>query len=187
MKHKRWIALVLMVAPVWVFGGEHGAHAEAFAQQYYAVAGRMTDFLPRIFNFTIFAGLAYYLVASPLKAFFVGRKEDIADQLSEIERKVEEAKKAREQSEQALEVNKAKAKEIAEDSQKEMELLKTKFAEATERELALLDAQFDEKCELEERRMARETIDAVLNENITADDIPMSADKVIDVVAKKVA
>jgi len=183
---KTWIVLALMILPVWLLGSEH-AGEDAFAQQYYAVAGRMTDFIPRIFNFLIFAGLTYYLVASPLKAFFVGRKEGIADQLNEIERKLQEAKEARKRSEQAVEESKSKAKEIASDSKKEIELLKSKFAEMTERELNLLDKQYEEKCELEERRMARETIDTVLNENITADDIPMSADKVIDIVAKKVA
>jgi F-type H+-transporting ATPase subunit b len=184
MNHKTWIALALLIAPAWLFGSEHGG---AFAEQYFGVAGRYTDFLPRIFNFLIFAGLTYYLVASPLKAFFVGRREGIADQLNEIERKLQEAKEARKRSEQALEESKVKAKEIASDSKKEVDLFKTKFSDMTERELALLETQFEEKCELEERRMARETIDTVLNENITADDIPMSADKVIDIVAKKVA
>ncbi len=184
MKNKTWTAWALVLVPAVMFGSEH---ADAFAQQYFAVAGRMTDFIPRIFNFTIFAGLTYYLVASPLKAFFVGRKEAIADQLNEIERKLQEAKEARKHSEQLLEESKHKAKEIASDSKKEVELLKTRFAETTEKELALLEKQFEEKCELEERRMARETIAAVLNENITADDIPMSAEKVINIVAKKVA
>jgi len=184
MKRNTGIVLLVMIVPAWLFGSEH---ADAFAQQYFAVAGRMTDFIPRIFNFTIFAALTYYLVASPIKAFFVGRKEEIAEQLNQIERKLQEAKEARKRSEQALETSRQKAREITADSQKEIELLKTKFAEATEKELALLDKQYEEKCELEERRMARETIDAVLNENITADDIPMRAEKVIDIVAKKVA
>jgi F-type H+-transporting ATPase subunit b len=184
MKHKTWLMLVLLIAPAWLFGSEH---ASAFAEQYHAVAGRYTDFIPRMVNFTIFAALTYYLVASPLKAFFVERKEGIADQLNEIERKLQEAKETRKRAEQALIESKAKAKEIAVDSHKEIELLQTKFAEATERELTLLESQFEEKCEREERRMARETIDAILNENISADDIPMSADKVIEIVAKKVA
>jgi F-type H+-transporting ATPase subunit b len=184
MKFTTWIAVAAWVVPAAVFGSEHGGAA---AEQYIAVAGRATDFIPRIFNFTIFVGLTYYLVASPLKAFFVGRREGIADQLSEIERKLQEAKETQKRSEQALEESKAKAKEIAADSKKEAELLKAKFAEMTDKELALLEKQHEEKHELEERRMVRETIDAVLNENISADDIPMSADKVIDVVAKKVA
>ena len=185
MKYKSWITLSLVLAPVWLFGAEHGT--EALAQQYFAVAGRYTDFIPRIFNFLIFAGLAYYLVASPIKAFFVGRREGIAEQLNEIEQKLQEAKEARKQAEQALEASKVKAAEIAADSEKEIELLKRKFADMTERELALLDKQYEEKCELEERQMARETIDRVLHENITAEDIPMTADHVITIVAKKVA
>jgi F-type H+-transporting ATPase subunit b len=184
MKQTRWIILAALIAPVWLFGSEN---AEALAQQYFAVAGRMSDFVPRIFNFTIFAGLAYYLVASPIKNFFVGRKEGIADELEAIERKVNEAKEARKASEQKVEESKAKAAEIREDSAREIELLKAKFAEMTDKELALLDKHDEEKREMEERRMARETIEALLAENITADDIPMGAEQVINVVAKKVA
>ena len=185
-KSKLGIVLALAVIPVWLLGAEHGAEAAA-AQQYFSVAGRYTDFIPRIFNFLIFAGLTYYLVASPLKAFFVGRREDIANQLGEIERKLQEAKVARKQAEQALKESQVKAKEIANDGKKEVKLLKEKFAKMTEQELSLLNKQNDEKHEFEERRMVRETIDNVLNDNITADDIPLSADKVISIVAKKVA
>jgi F-type H+-transporting ATPase subunit b len=175
--------VALLALPMILLGGEHGDAAA----HYFAVAGRSTDFVPRIFNFLIFFGLAWYLVASPLKAFFTNRREGIARQLNEIEEKLQNAKLARKQAEQALEESKAKAKEIAADAQKEIELLKEKHAETLKRELELLEKQYEEKMELEERKMARDTIDTVLNENITPDDIPMGADKVIDIVAKKVA
>jgi len=184
MKHRSWIAVIVLVAPALVFGAEH---AEAAAAQYEAVAGRATDFIPRIFNFLIFAGLTYYLVASPLKAFFVNRREGIADQLNEIERKLQEAKEARKRAEQALEESKSKAKTIVSDSEKEMALLQKKQAETITKELALLEKQYEEKCEMEERKVTRETLDTVLNENLTADDIPLSADQVVNIVAKKVA
>jgi len=108
MKHKAWIWLAVLAVPALVFGAEH---AEAAAAQYEAVAGRSTDFIPRIFNFLIFAGLTYYLVASPLKSFFVKRRDGIAEQLNEIERKLQEAKTARKQAEQAVETSKSKAAE----------------------------------------------------------------------------
>jgi len=184
MKHKAWIWLAVLAVPALVFGAEH---AEAAAAQYEAVAGRSTDFIPRIFNFLIFAGLTYYLVASPLKSFFLKRRDGIAEQLNEIERKLQEAKTARKQAEQAVEASKSKAAEIISDSEKEIALLKEKYAEMTHRELALLEKQFEEKIALEERKMARQTIDTVLNENITSDDIPVRADQIIDIVAKKVA
>jgi len=187
MKHTPSIALFALLVPALVFGAEHGEAAAAAAAQYEAVAGRATDFIPRIFNFLIFAGLTYYLVASPLKAFFVNRREGIADQLNEIERKLQEAKEARKRAEHALEESKSKADTIISDSEKEIALLQEKHSEASTKELALLEKQLEEKCEMEERKMVREAIDTVLNENLTADDIPMSADQVVNIVAKKVA
>jgi F-type H+-transporting ATPase subunit b len=184
MKLRTLLTLAALVVPALVFGSED---LSAMAEQYHSVAGRYTDYGPRIFNFLIFAGLAYYLVASPLKAFFVGRREGIARQLNEIEKKLQEAKDARKSAEQAVEESRQKAEEIAKDSKKEVELLETKFDEMTQKELSLLEKQFAEKEELEERRMLRETIDSVLSDNIKADDIPVSADKVIDIVSRKVA
>jgi len=187
MKHTPWITLIALLTPALVFGAEHAEHAAAAAAQYEAVAGRATDFIPRIFNFLIFAGLAYYLVASPLKAFFVNRREGIAKQLNEIERKLQEAKEARKRAEQALEESKSKAKTIVSDSEKEIALLQEKHSEAITHELTLLEKQFEEKCEMEERKVVRETIESLLNDNLSTDDIPMSADQVVNIVAKKVA
>ncbi len=184
MKLTPWIVLAALAVPVVLLGAEH---AEAAAAQYEAVAGRATDFIPRIFNFVIFAGLVYYLVASPIKNFFVKRRKEIADQLNEIERKLQEAKEARQQAERALEESKSKAETILSDSRKEIELLQEKHTEALERELKLLEKQHEEKCALEERKMTRATLDALLNEHLTADDIPLQADQIITLVAKKVA
>jgi len=184
MRYKALLVFGAVLLPAFLFGSEDLA---AMAEQYHAVSGRYTDYIPRIFNFLIFSGLAYYLVASPVKSFFANRQKEISDQLNAIEKKLQEAKDARKNAELALEQSRKKAEEIVEDTQKEIELLRSKFAETTEKELALLDKQQAEKEELEERRMVRETIDAVLNENISADDIPMTADRVIDIVAKKVA
>ncbi len=184
MRYKTLLVLAAVLLPALVLGSEDLA---AMAEQYHAVSGRYTDYIPRIFNFLIFSALAYYLVASPIKSFFKNRKEGIAKQLNEIEQKLQEAKEARKSAELALEQSKQKAAQIAKDTKKEIELLRSQFAKMTEKELELMEKQLAEKEELEERRMVRETIDAVLNENISADDIPMTADRVIDIVAKKVA
>jgi F-type H+-transporting ATPase subunit b len=183
MKAYQWIVPALWVIPVLALGAEHGDAAA----QYYAVAGRSTDFLPRIVNFLIFAGLAYYLVARPIKDYFVGRRTGIADRLNAIEAKLQEAKDARKRAEQAVEESKVKAKEIAADTEKEIVLLKQRFEETIERDLVLLEKQQEEKQEMEERKMVRETLDSVLDSGIAAEDIPLSADTVIDLVAKKVA
>jgi len=181
MKKLLYTALLLLPALLLASGGEHET------SRYFAQTGRHTDFVPRIFNFLVFAGLIYYLVASPIKDFFRGRREAIAGQLNEIESKLQEAKEAQKSAEQALAESEVEAKEILQDSEKEAKLLAQRLEESRAKELELLEKLYEERIEHEERRMVKETIDAVLNENITADDIPLSEKQVVEIIAKKVA
>ena len=175
------IALLALPAVLMASGAEHET------SRYFVQTGRHTDFIPRIFNFLVFAGLIYYLVASPIKDFFRGRKEGIAAQLNEIESKLQEAKDLQKAAEQAVVESELKAKEILEDSKKEAALLTQRMEESREKELALLEKLHEEKMEHEERRMVKETIASVLDENITGDDIPLSEKQVVGIIAKKVA
>jgi F-type H+-transporting ATPase subunit b len=180
---KKLLLTTLLVLPALLLasGGEHEV------SRYFVQTGRHTDFIPRIFNFLVFAGLIYYLVASPIKDFFTGRTEGIAGQLNEIESKLQEAKEAQKSAEQAVVESEVKAKEIVADSKKEAELLAQRMDENRLHDLELLEKLYEERLEHEERRMVKETIDAVLNENITADDIPLSEKQVVEIIAKKVA
>jgi len=171
----------MLPAVLMASGGEHET------SRYFAQTGRHSDFIPRIFNFLVFAGLIYYLVASPIKDFFRGRREGIAEQLNEIESKLQEAKEAQKNAEQALVESEAKAKEIIADSKKEAALLAERLAESRAKDLELLEKLYEERIEHDERRMVKETINAVLNENITSDDIPLSEKQVVEIIAKKVA
>jgi F-type H+-transporting ATPase subunit b len=135
----------------------------------------------------VFAGFIYYLVASPIKDFFTGRTEGIAGQLNEIESKLQEAKEAQKSAEQAVVESEAKAKEILADSKKEAELLVQRMDEHRVKDLDLLEKLYEERIEHDERRMVKETIDAILNDNITSDDIPLSEKQVVEIIARKVA
>jgi len=181
VKKLLYVAFLILPGLLMASGAEHET------SRYFAQTGRHTDFIPRIFNFLVFAGLIYYLVASPIKDFFKGRKEGIAKQLNEIESKLQEAKDAEKSAEQALVESEAKAKEIVLDSKKEAELLTQRLDESRAKDLELLEKLYEERLEHEERRMVKETINAVLNENITSDDIPLSEKQVIEIIAKKVA
>jgi F-type H+-transporting ATPase subunit b len=181
VKKLLYIVLLMLPAVLMASGGEHET------SRYFAQTGRHSDFIPRIFNFLVFAGLIYYLVASPIKDFFRGRREGIAEQLNEIESKLQEAKEAQKNAEQALVESEAKAKEIIADSKKEAALLAERLAESRAKDLELLEKLYEEHIEHDERRMVKETINAVLNENITSDDIPLSEKQVVEIIAKKVA
>jgi len=182
MKKLALSALLLLPAILLASGHDGGE-----ASRYFAQTGRESDFWPRVINFTIFASILYYLIANPVKSFFKERKEGIAGQLKEIESKLQAAKDEKREAQTRLDESVNKAAEIVEDAKNEAKILAEKIAEASENELLVLEKQFEEKIMLEERKAARDVIDEVLSENITAEDIMLNESKVVDIISKKVA
>jgi len=160
---------------------------DAESSRYFAQTGRETDFWPRVVNFTIFAALLYYLLANPIKNFFKGRSEGIAGQLNEIEKKLQAAKDEKKEAQNRLDESEKRAEEILTDAKAEAILLAEKIATTNQNDLAILDKQLEEKMSLEERKSAREAIDEILSDNITADDIMLDEAKVVEIISKKVA
>ncbi len=181
---KKLALLSLLVIPAILLAS---GHADGETSRYFEQTGRETDFLPRAVNFIIFASFLYYLIASPIKNFFVGRKEGIAGQLREIEDKLQAAKDEKKDAQARLDESSKKAEQIIEDAKKEASHLAQKVAEANENDLLLMEKQVAEKMTSEERKAAREAIDEILNENISNDDIMISESKVVDIISKKVA
>ncbi|HFC03984.1 MAG TPA: F0F1 ATP synthase subunit B [Nitratifractor salsuginis] len=183
MKRTVITLLAALIVPAFILAA---GEAEG-ASHYAAIAGRSTDFVPRIFNFLIFAALIYYLIADPIRNFFRERREKIASQLTEIENRLQAAKEAKKAAEQTLAESEKKAREILEDARKEAELLSERYRELGSRESAALEHQYRERMEMEERKMQRETIISLLDENISPEDIPLTGSQIIDTLAKKVA
>ena len=172
------IALILTIlVPSLVLAG-HGEHHTTMFN---------SDFFYRVLNFAIFAGLLYYLAANPIKAFFVGRSEGIAKRLEEIEAKLQASKNERLAAEENLAKAQDKAKELVADATNEAKILATNIAEKNSALLSQLEKQALEKQELETKKAMRSTIDEVLNNGITNDDITIDESKVVSLVSNKVA
>lgn len=146
-----------------------------------------SDFKYRVLNFTIFAGLVYYLVANPIKAFFSGRSENISNQLVEIEEKLNASKNERRLAEENVAKAENRAKEIISDAEKESKLLASAIIEKSENTLSLLEKQLEEKQEVEVKKATKETINAVLNDGFDNSDINIDETKVVSLISKKVA
>jgi len=181
MKNIGILSLLLVPAIVLASTGE------SESSRYLAQTGRETDFWPRVINFTIFAALLYYLIANPIKHFFRERRESIASKLKQIEEMLQEAKEKKKEAQLRLEDSTKKAEEIIADAKKEAVLLAKKIAETSENELNILERQYQEKMRAEERKATRETVNEVLAESVTSDDIALDAPKVVETIAKKVA
>jgi len=181
---KKIILLSLLVVPAILLAS---GHADGETTRYFAQTGRENDFWPRVVNFTIFAAILYYLLANPIKNFFKDRRSGIAEQLKEIEAKLQAAKDAEKEAQLRLDESANKAKSIIEDANKEAKIMADKIADTNANELAAMDKQFEDKMTFEEKKSAREAIDEVLSENITNDDIALDETKVVDIISKKVA
>ena len=179
---KKLALFSLLMFPAWLLASGDGESTRYFAQ-----TGRETDFFPRIVNFTIFAGLLYYLLANPIRDFFKGRKEGIAGQLNEIEEKLKVAKDAKKEAQARLNESEKKAEQIIDDAKIEAKLLAEKIALSNVNDLANMDKQLEEKFLYEERKLAREVIDEVFSENIVNEDISLDETKVVDIISQKVA
>ena len=73
------------------------------------------------------------------------------------------------------------------DAEKEAELLAERYRGIGKREVEALERQYQERMDLEERKMQRETIVSLLDENIGAEEIPLNSHQVVDILEKKVA
>lgn len=179
---KLTLLFLLMVPAVLLASG-----GDVESTRYFEQTGRETDFWPRVVNFVIFVSLLYYLIANPIKNFFIGRKEGIAGQLREIEEKLQAAKNEKKEALTRLNESSKRAELIIADAKKEATLLAQKISEANKSELILMEKQLAEKITFEERKSAREAIDEILSENITNDDIMIDEAKVVDILSRKVA
>jgi F-type H+-transporting ATPase subunit b len=181
MKSKYLVIALMLVVPAFLVASGGGT------DQYEALTGRTNDYFQRIFNFVIFAGILYYLLANPIKEFFKGRQEGIANQLKEIEAKLQASRDMQKEAEARVESSKVKAVEIVDTAHKEATILKAKIEEKNKNEIEIINKTFQEKITLEERRVVRETVDEILGENISNDDIHLDEKKVINLIDKKVA
>jgi F-type H+-transporting ATPase subunit b len=146
-----------------------------------------TDIFARTVNFAIFAAILYYLLAEPLKTFYFGRKNSIAQKLDSIQEKLKESNKAKEEAQNKVQEAKANAKSLIETSKKEAELLAEKIVKETQLELDALDKAFKEKTDIQRRKVAREVVGNVLEQLFDGETVSLDKEELVNIVMKKVA
>ncbi len=178
MVKSKIIAFLMIVLPIAL---------SASGAEHHDVTMSNSDFFYRVLNFSIFIGTLLYLYANPIKAFFKERSEGIAKQLKEIEDKLQSSKDEAKKAQEALAYSESKAKEIIEDSKKEAIMLAQNIEKKSVSDLELMDKQFVDKVDVEGRKASRATINSVLNDGFSSDDITLDSSKIVSLVSKKVA
>ena len=146
-----------------------------------------TDIVERTFNFLVFAGIVYYLVAEPLKNFLTGRTLSIENEFKRNESKLEESKTAREEAEEALTQAKRQAGIIVADAKKEAQLISKRLEENFISDIAILEKQQSDLQALEESKMVKSVVDEVIKNIISNGNIGLDQDSLTNTLLKKVS
>ena len=94
--------------------------------------GGETDIIARTFNFIIFAGIIYYLIAEPLKSFFENRTLSIENQFKKNQEKLKESEEAKKEATVMVESEVSKIESAKATFNKELESKKAELKSALE-------------------------------------------------------
>ena len=161
--------------------------AVASGSEHHDISMSNSDFFYRVLNFSIFAGLIYYLVANPIKDFFKNRSADIANRIKEIDAKLQESKNEAKLAEENLAKSQERAKEIIADAKDESIILTKNIEKKSAEILVALEKQLEDKMIVDKKKMVKATIKKLLEDGINSSDITLDSSKVISLVSKKVA
>ncbi|MDD3581201.1 MAG: ATP synthase F0 subunit B [Desulfobacca sp.] len=164
---------VLIAGVAWATEAGHGGGEHD--------AARMKDLIWRSVNFVVFAGILIKLATKPIKEFFAGRKQQIAQNLEELESQKVAAEKALAEAQAQLAAVAEEREKIIQIFISEGEAEKTKIIERAEqaaariKEMAALTIEGEtKKAAAQLKRELVETAaqlsEGLIKENITADD-----------------
>ncbi len=146
-----------------------------------------TDIVQRSVNFVIFAGILYYLLATPVKSFFQGRTADIRAELDRVQEKMKESKTAKELALEKIEDAEKFATELLEISKKENKILSDNIAKQCDSDLENIEKQNLSLMELEQRKMVRNIVDTVMNDLLVEEGNSFDKKTMAEIIMKKVA
>lgn len=146
-----------------------------------------TDIVQRTVNFLLFAGLVWYLVAEPIKSFFAGRSQGIADELQKVQDKLKESVDLKKEALAKVTQAEKFAQDLAVSSKKENKVLNDNIMAQCDVDLETLGKQQTTLMDFEQRRMVREVVEETLQEVLTQSDDSFDKEAMANVILKKVA
>ncbi|MEA3522627.1 MAG: F0F1 ATP synthase subunit B [Campylobacterota bacterium] len=146
-----------------------------------------TDIVQRTVNFIIFAGILYYLLASPIKDFFQGRTAGIRQELDRVQEKMKESKTAKEVALQKIEDAEKFAADLVENSKKENRILNDNIMQQCDSDLENVEKQNASLMNLEQRKMVRKLVNDVMDDLLTQESESFDKEAMAQLIMKKVA
>jgi F-type H+-transporting ATPase subunit b len=146
-----------------------------------------TDIVQRTVNFLLFAGLIWYLIAEPVKSYFAGRSQGIADELNKVQDRLNESIALKKEALAKIADAEKFAAELAESTKKENKLINDNIMTQCDSELETLAKQQTVLADFEQRKMIRNVVQNVIDEVLTQSSDSFDKEAMANVILKKVA
>jgi F-type H+-transporting ATPase subunit b len=149
--------------------------------------GGQTDIIERAFNFFIFAGILYYLIAEPIKNFLSDRTLSIENEFKRNEKRIEDSKVEKEKAQEELIQAKRQAETIISDAKKEVELAVINLEKSFQSDVSTMEKQHSDLKELEERKMVQSVVEGIVSKMLSKDGIGLDEESLSKALVKKVS
>jgi F-type H+-transporting ATPase subunit b len=159
------ILVIMLLISTYAFASEAG-HGE-------------TDIVQRTVNFLLFAGLVWYLVGEPVKAYFASR--------SQVQEKLDESIALKKEALAKISEAEKFAEELAASSKKENKIINDSIMSQCEADLEALSKQNATLRDFEQRKMVRGVVENVLGETLRQSSENLDKETMANIILKKVA
>ena len=146
-----------------------------------------TDIVQRTVNFLLFAGLVWYLVAEPMKNFFAGRSQGIANEMQKVQDKLKESIDLKKEALAKITDAEKFAEDLVVVSKKENKILNDNIMSQCEVDLENLSRQQNSAMDFEQRKMVRGVVEDTLDEVLSQSSDGFDKEAMANVILKKVA
>ncbi len=146
-----------------------------------------TDIVQRTVNFLLFAGLIWYFVAEPAKAYFSGRRQGIADELQKVKDRLAESDKLKKDALAKVDEAEKFAKDLMELSKKENKIVNDNIMAQCDIDLANLTSQQKILMDFEQRKMVRGVVKEIVSDILSDTSNDFDQEAMANVILKKVA
>lgn len=146
-----------------------------------------TDIVQRTVNFLLFAGLVWYLVAEPVKSYFIGRSQAIASELQKVQDRLNESISLKKDALSKISDAEKFAEGLRASSKKENRILNDNIMVQCNTELETLGKQQVSLMEFEQRKMIRLLVEEILNDVLNQSSDNFDKQAMANVILKKVA
>ncbi|MFK5938909.1 MAG: F0F1 ATP synthase subunit B [Sulfurimonas sp.] len=146
-----------------------------------------TDIVQRTVNFVIFVGLIWYLVAEPVKNYFVSRSQSIADDLKRVQEKLNESITLKKDALAKISEAEKFAEELDQSSKKENKIINDKMMLQCDFDLEGLVKHQVSLIDFDQRNMVRSVVEDIVKETLEQSSDTFDKEAMANVLVKKVA